>query len=56
MVSHIKLNGGKMERFEKITEDLQPDLGYEPSNPEVFGMLMAVYSNSEQDISTSLVR
>lgn len=56
MVSHIKLYGGKMERFEEIKEDLQSELGYEPTNPEVVGVLMAEYSNSDRDEQSPLVR
>lgn len=41
MTSHIKLYGSKGERFETIKEGLTVRLGYEPSNPEVIGMLMA---------------
>lgn len=49
MVSHVKLYGGKAERFEEIKENLQAEFGYEPTNTEVLGVLMAVYSSSEQD-------
>ena len=41
MTSHIKLYGSKSERFEKIKDDLSIQLGYEPTNPEVVGILMA---------------
>lgn len=43
MVSHIKLYGGKATRFEEIKDQLENDLGYKPSNPEVTGMLMSMY-------------
>lgn len=41
MPVHIKLYGSKGERFEAIKRDLTGRLGYEPSNPEVVGFLMA---------------
>lgn len=47
MVSHIKLYGGKAERFEDIKAELHEELGYEPSNPEVVGFLMAKYGTKE---------
>lgn len=43
MTSHIKLYGSKGDRFENIKDDLTEQLGYEPSNPEVVGLLMAQY-------------
>jgi len=43
MTSHIKLYGSKSDRFEQIKENLEQTLGYEPSNPEVIGLLMAEY-------------
>lgn len=47
MVSHIKLYGTKDERFREIKEQLHDELGYEPSNPEVVGFLMAKYDADE---------
>jgi hypothetical protein len=44
MTVHIKLYGGKAERFETIKEELTDELGYEPTNPEVIGALMARYN------------
>lgn len=41
MPSHIKLYGDKSDKFERLKEDLTEQLGYEPSNPEVVGLLMA---------------
>lgn len=41
MPSHIKLYGDKSERFEQLKADLTEQMGYEPSNPEVIGLLMA---------------
>ena len=43
MTTHIKLYGGKAERFETIKQELAEELGYEPTNPEVVGALMAAY-------------
>lgn len=49
MTSHIKLHGGKAERFEEIKARLVEEFGYEPSNSEIVGLLMAHYSaKSEQ--------
>lgn len=50
MTSHIKLYGGKGERFEEIKSKLANELGYEPTNPEVIGILMAEHPS---DSSTS---
>jgi hypothetical protein len=44
MTSHIKLYGGKAERFEEVKSQLSDKLGYEPTNPEVIGILMGEYS------------
>lgn len=59
MTSHIKLYGGKGERFEEIKNQLATEMGYEPSNPEVIGILMANYptasSNSSNDALVSEV-
>ncbi|MHC3438692.1 hypothetical protein ACYJ1Y_11485 [Natrialbaceae archaeon A-gly3] len=41
MPSHIKLYGEKSDQFEQLKADLTEQLGYEPSNPEVIGLLMA---------------
>lgn len=43
MTSHIKLHGGKSERFKEIKQEYTDLLGYEPSNAEVMGFLMANY-------------
>lgn len=43
MTVHIKLYSGKAERFENIKEELTKEFGYEPTNPEVIGALMARY-------------
>lgn len=41
MTVHIKLYGEKGDRFIEIKEELTKELGYEPSNPEALGILMA---------------
>jgi orotate phosphoribosyltransferase-like protein len=41
MTVHIKLYGSKADRFEEISETLSDQLGYEPSNPEVVGIIMS---------------
>ncbi|MCL7418395.1 MAG: hypothetical protein M8354_11240 [Halalkalicoccus sp.] len=43
MTTHIKLHGSKSDRFERIKSELSQWLGYEPSNPEVLGLLMGNY-------------
>ncbi|WP_254536397.1 hypothetical protein [Halomarina litorea] len=50
MTVHIKLYGSKGERFEDIKESLTRRLGYEPSNPEVIGILMATYSTDRERV------
>jgi hypothetical protein len=47
MTVHIKLYGGKAERFEIIKEELTEEMGYEPTNPEVVGALMANHKTVE---------
>lgn len=53
MTSHIKLYGSKAERFEDIKQELSKQLGYEPSNPEVVGILMAGV-DEDMDIAKGL--
>lgn len=43
MPINIKLYSEKQDRFEQIKHDLRDRLGYEPTNPEVVGILMAQY-------------
>lgn len=50
MTSHIKLYGSKGERFEQIKADMTKRLGYEPSNPELVGILMAHYADYSADM------
>ena len=47
MTSHIKLYGSKSDRFEEIKTSLGRQLGYEPSNPEVVGLIMAAYETED---------
>ncbi len=44
MTSHIKLYGSKGDRFEQLKQDIAGTLGYEPTNPEIVGLLMASYN------------
>ncbi|MFP8951742.1 hypothetical protein ACLI4Z_02045 [Natrialbaceae archaeon A-arb3/5] len=41
MTTHIKLHGAKADRFETIKRELSERMGYELTNPEVLGLLMA---------------
>lgn len=50
MTVHIKLYSSKAERFEEIKEAITEQLGYEPSNPEVVGILMAGIDADEIDV------
>lgn len=43
METNIKLYGSKSARFEEIKAHITERLGYEPSNAEVTGLLMAGY-------------
>lgn len=49
MTSHIKLYGSKSNRFEEIKHTMEEQLGYEPSNPEVVGLMMATYEFNAKD-------
>lgn len=37
---HVTLCGGRARRFREIKDELEEQLGYEPSNPEIVGRLM----------------
>jgi len=37
----VTLTGGKAERFRRLRDGLEEQLGYRPSRPEVVGLLMA---------------
>lgn len=47
MPVHIKLRSSKGERFERIKRQLSEEMGYEPTNPEVLGIIMAHYDLEE---------
>lgn len=51
MAVHIKLYSSKAERFKEIKREVTEQLGYEPSNPEVVGILMAGIDTEEMDIT-----
>ncbi|WP_290812843.1 hypothetical protein [Halovivax sp.] len=53
MTTHVKLYGDKAERFEEIKAHLTEQLGYEPSNPEVIGLLMAT-DDGERPLGTPI--
>ncbi|SIS13782.1 hypothetical protein [Natronorubrum thiooxidans] len=54
MTSHIKLYGSKGDRFEEIKDSIERQLGYEPSNPEVVGLIMAAYETDESSAASAL--
>lgn len=41
MTTYIKLHGTKADRFEVVKRELSDQMGYELTNPEVLGLLMA---------------
>ncbi|MFA9428482.1 MULTISPECIES: hypothetical protein [Natronorubrum] len=47
MTTHIKLHGSKAQRFEAVKLELTEQMGYELSNPEVLGLLMAGFDTDE---------
>lgn len=49
MTAHIKLYGSKQQRFEQVKARVGEDLGYEPSNPEIVGLLMAAHRSNASD-------
>lgn len=53
MTVHLKLYASKGERFEEIKAGLEEEFGYEPSNPEVVGVLMANYSSDVVQLTKS---
>ena len=53
MTTHIKLHGTKAERFEEVKLELSRRMGYELSNPEVLGLLMAGLGTEEPSIGES---
>lgn len=48
MTVHIQLYGSKAERFEEIKAVADEELGYEASNPEFLGILMARFRSRER--------
>jgi hypothetical protein len=52
MTTNIKLYGSKSRRFQTIKDELEAKLGYQPSNTEVVGILMAEYQTDEQLLAT----
>lgn len=46
MTTHVKLYGEKADRFEAIKAEMSENQGYEPTNPEVVGFLMATYNET----------
>lgn len=56
MPTHIKLYSEKRERFEEIKRDLTEQLGFEPTNPEVVGFLVAEYRDALDDHLTTPMR
>lgn len=56
MVVRIKLYGSKAARFEEIKEQLTRELGYEPSNSEVVGVLMdRIATDDPVEIARALI-
>jgi hypothetical protein len=49
MTTHIKLYGGKGEQFREIKDELAHQFGYEPTNPEVVGLMMAGYPSEDSN-------
>ena len=45
----IKLYSGKAERFREIKNQLEKQLGYEPSNSEVFSHMVMEWSEQRAD-------
>lgn len=50
MTVHIKLYGDKGERFEEIKAEMANEWGFEPTNPEVIGVMMAEYSRPSMSL------
>ncbi|MDJ1433180.1 hypothetical protein [Halostagnicola sp. A-GB9-2] len=51
MTTHIKLHGTKADRFEEVKLELSNRMGYELSNPEVLGLLMAGLDSDDPEVS-----
>ena len=50
MTTHIKLHGSKADRFEAVKFELSERMGYELSNPEVLGLLMAGFDSDSESL------
>lgn len=48
MVVHITLPGSKEDQFETLKSEFEAELGYRLNNPEVVGILMGMYPESEE--------
>lgn len=55
MTVHLKLYGSKGDRFEEIKDRIEEEFGYEPSNPEVVGVLMANYDSDVVQLADSAI-
>lgn len=55
MPTHIKLYGSKSDRFEAIKHDITESLGYEPSNPEVVGILMSKFGTDADQAAPEIL-
>lgn len=49
MTIHISLSGSKAERFDDIKDAVVEELGYEPSNPELIGILMGSFDSRNRE-------
>lgn len=47
MVERIKLHGERADRFSELKSRLEEHLGYEPSNAEAVGLIMAEFPDDE---------
>jgi hypothetical protein len=47
MAEHIKLHGGRAERFRKLKQQIEEDIGYEPTNAEAVGHIMAEWPDED---------
>lgn len=54
MTVHISLRGPKAERFEDVKDAMVEELGYEPSNPELVGMLMGNFDARKRESGQTL--
>lgn len=47
MVERIKLHGERADRFDELKRRLEEHLGYQPSNAEALGLIMAEFPDEE---------